>query len=116
MISGSPSSSGAPASPSSQQPPLHFARSQTNFFSTSSSLTSILSITIKIAYLDRKTMKNIVESLLLHSLFLVACCWLLVACCWLLVPCCWLLVPCCSGFNKLLTARLCENFWSAESH
>src|SRR5258706_9286030 len=46
MISSSSSSNGAPASPSSQQPPLHFARSHTNCFSTTSSLTSILSITI----------------------------------------------------------------------
>src|SRR5450432_828686 len=37
---------GAPESPSSQQPPLHLFRSQTNCSETTSSLTSILSITI----------------------------------------------------------------------
>src|SRR5690606_1653783 len=46
MRSNSSVSSGAPASPSSQHPPLHLARSQTNCFSTTSSLMNTLSITI----------------------------------------------------------------------
>src|SRR5690348_5818508 len=46
MICSSSFSRGAPASPSSQQPPLHFMRSQTNCASTTASLTSTLSIAI----------------------------------------------------------------------
>src|SRR5690348_10566301 len=38
ISSSSVFSSGAPASPSTQQPPLHFARSQTKYSSTISSL------------------------------------------------------------------------------
>src|SRR5579871_1110690 len=50
-LSNSPSDRGAPASPSSQQPPLHLLRSHTNCFCTTSSLTKILSIAIKLCCL-----------------------------------------------------------------
>src|SRR5215468_2008135 len=55
MMSSSASSSGAPASPSSQQPPLHFARSHTNCFPTTSSLTKTLSITITVTSLRKNS-------------------------------------------------------------
>src|SRR6185312_8161280 len=45
-LSSSSLSRGAPASPSSQQPPLHFRRSQTNCCSTILSLISTLSMAI----------------------------------------------------------------------
>src|ERR1700678_3199807 len=54
MRSNSAFSRGAPASPSSQQPPLHFSRSQTNCSSTTLSLTRILSIAINALILSYK--------------------------------------------------------------
>src|SRR6476661_2426311 len=48
MVFISSFSSGAPASPSSQQPPLHLCRSQTNLASITSSLIRTLSIAITV--------------------------------------------------------------------